>query len=112
MKRELQHGGELIIIPDGPKGPDRVLKPGCLRLAQETGAFLVPFSFSASRKKFLGSWDHFLLLYPFSRIVAVFGQPIAVAASLDEEGFEKERRKLENLLSDLDAAADRYFEKD
>jgi hypothetical protein len=112
MKRELQHGGELIIVPDGPKGPDRVLKPGCLRLAQETGAFLVPFSFSASRKKFLGSWDNFLLLYPFSRIVAVFGQPIAVAASLDEAGFEKERRKLENLLSDLDAAADRYFEKD
>lgn len=112
MKKELQHGGELIIIPDGPKGPDRVLKPGCLRLAQETGAFLVPFSFSASRKRFLASWDHFLLLYPFSRIVAVFGQPIAVAASLDEAGFEKERRKLGNLLSDLDAAADRYFEKE
>lgn len=112
MKKELQRGGELIIIPDGPKGPDRILKPGCLKLAQETGAFLVPFSFSASRKKFLGSWDNFLLFYPFSRIIAVFGQPLRVTASLDEEDFERERRKLECVLSDLDAAADRYFEKD
>jgi lysophospholipid acyltransferase (LPLAT)-like uncharacterized protein len=112
MKRELCQGGELIIIPDGPKGPDRVLKPGCLKLAQETGAFLVPFSFSASRKKLLGSWDHFLLFYPFSRLVGVSGQPLQVAASLDEQGFEKERLKLESLLSDLDAIADRYFEKE
>lgn len=112
MKRELRQGGELIIIPDGPKGPDRVLKPGCLKLAQETGAFLVPFSFSASRKKLLGSWDHFLLFYPFSRLVGVFGQPLQVVASLDEQGLEKERLKLENLLSDLDAIADRYFEKE
>ncbi len=111
MKKELQQGGELIIIPDGPKGPGRFLKPGCLKLAQETGAFLVPFSFSASRKRFLGSWDNFLLFYPFSRVVAVFGQPLRVTASLDEEGFEKERRKLEGLLSELDTAADRYFEK-
>lgn len=112
MKKELQQGGELIIIPDGPKGPDRVLKPGCLKLAQETGAYLVPFSFSASRKRLLRSWDNFLLFLPFSRIVAVFGQPLQVAASLDETGFGKERRKLESLLSDLDTAADRYFEKE
>jgi lysophospholipid acyltransferase (LPLAT)-like uncharacterized protein len=112
MKKELQQGGELVIVPDGPKGPDRVLKPGCLKLAQETGAFLVPFSFSASRKRFLGSWDNFLLFYPFSRVVAVFGQPLQVAASLDEKSFEKERRKLESLLIELNAAADRYFEKE
>ncbi len=111
MKKELQQGGELIIIPDGPKGPDRHLKPGCLKLAQETGAFLAPVSFSASRKKFLGSWDNFLLFYPFSRIVAVFGQPVQVALSLDENGFEQERQKVEGLLSGLDAEADRYFEK-
>ncbi len=111
MKNELRLGSDLIIIPDGPKGPDRFLKPGCLKLAQETGAFLVPFSFSASRKRFLGSWDHFLLFYPFSRVVAVFGRPLRVTAPLDEQDFEKERRKLESLLSGLDAAADRYFER-
>src|SRR4030042_4698705 len=28
MRQDLRKGGELIIIPDGPRGPDRPLKPG------------------------------------------------------------------------------------
>ncbi len=111
MKKELERGGELIIIPDGPRGPDRVLKPGCIRLAAETGAFLVPFSFSASRKRFLKSWDRFLLFFPFSRLVAVFGKPARVPPSLDEEAMERERRRLEEALILLDGEADRAFEK-
>jgi len=112
MKRELERGGELIIIPDGPRGPDRVLKPGCLKLAAETGAFLVPFSFSASRKHFLRSWDRFLLFCPFSRLVAVFGKPVTVDSTLDEERLESERRKVEQTLTRLDREADRHFEKE
>jgi lysophospholipid acyltransferase (LPLAT)-like uncharacterized protein len=111
MKKELREGGELIIIPDGPRGPNRELKPGCLKLAQETGALLVPFSFSASRRKFLKTWDSFLFYYPFSRIVAVYGDPIAVDPVLDEEGLERERRRVERLLKELDSLADRQFEK-
>lgn len=111
MKKELEGGGELIIIPDGPRGPNRVLKPGCLKLAAETGAFLIPFSFSASRKRFLKSWDHFLLFYPFCRLVALFGRPIPVAAGLDEEAMEKERQKVEEILNQLNSSADRHFEK-
>jgi hypothetical protein len=111
MKKELQSGGELIIIPDGPRGPNRELKPGCLKLAQETGALLVPFSFSGSRKKFLKSWDSFLFSYPFSKIVALYGKPIALGPLVDEAGFEKERRRVEQLLNELDAEADQYFEK-
>ncbi len=111
MKKELQEGGELIIIPDGPRGPNRELKPGCLKLAQETGALLVPFSFSASRKKFFKTWDNFLFCYPFSRLVAVYGEPVAVDPLLDEEALEKERLRVERLLKELDARADRHFEK-
>lgn len=111
MKKALQTGGELIIVPDGPRGPNRELKLGCLKLAQETGALLVPFSFSASRKKLLKSWDRFLFFYPFSKIFALYGKPISVDPLLDEESFEKERRNVEHLLNELDAEADRYFEK-
>jgi hypothetical protein len=111
MKNELQKGGELIVIPDGPRGPNRELKPGCLKLAQETGALLVPFSFSASRKKILKSWDRFLFFYPFSKIFALYGKPIAIDPLLDEESFEKERQRIEHLLKELDSAADHYFEK-
>jgi lysophospholipid acyltransferase (LPLAT)-like uncharacterized protein len=111
MKNELDKGGELIIIPDGPRGPDRCLKLGCLKLARETGALLVPFSFSASRKKFLKSWDHFLFFYPFSRIVAIYGRPLTVEDTLDEAGLEMERLRVEGMLTALDAQADDYFDK-
>jgi lysophospholipid acyltransferase (LPLAT)-like uncharacterized protein len=109
MRQDLRKGGELIIIPDGPRGPDRQLKPGCIKLAQDTGALLVPWSFSAKRKRFLRSWDRFLLFYPFSRIVAIYGKPMTVSAVLDEADFETERTRIEQALSALDAEADSHF---
>jgi hypothetical protein len=109
MKKELDNGGELILVPDGPRGPYHNLKAGCLKLARETGAVLVPFSYSASRKKFLKSWDRFLFYYPFSKIVAIYGTPIAVDSGLDEEQSEKERARVERVLIELDAEADSYF---
>jgi len=106
MIRELRAGGEVIIVPDGPRGPNRVLKEGCLKLAQQTGAFIVPFTFSASRAKTLRSWDRFLMFPPFSRVSAVFGRPLTVEAELSGEKLEKTRRAVEKALNDLDAVAD------
>ena len=110
MVKELQQGGEVIIVPDGPKGPNRKMKLGALRLAQQTGAYLVPFSFSTSKKKILNSWDSFLMFYPFRKLVAVYGEPIAVGENLNEAEFEEERKRIQKILVDLDDKADQYFE--
>jgi lysophospholipid acyltransferase (LPLAT)-like uncharacterized protein len=109
MRQDLRKGGELIIVPDGPRGPDRRLKPGGLKLAQDTGAVLIPWTFSATRKKFLKSWDRFLFFYPFSRLVAIYGKPMTLSAALDEAEFEAERKGVEQALNDLEAQADSYF---
>jgi len=110
MKRELQGGGELIIVPDGPRGPNRKMKLGAIKLAQETGAVLVPFTFSTSRKKFLKSWDDFLIFYPFSRVVAIYGEHLTVPPGLNEDELENLRRKIEHDLVKLDEKADRFFD--
>lgn len=109
MRQDLRRGGELIIVPDGPRGPDRLFKPGGLKLAQDTGAVLIPWSFSATRKRFLKSWDRFLFFYPFSRIVAVYGKPMTVSPAMDEAEFEAERRRIEQALTALDVEADSQF---
>lgn len=109
MKKELQDGGELIIVPDGPRGPNRKMKLGALKLAQETGAFLVPFTFSSSRKKSLKSWDQFLIFRPFSKVVVIYGPPSSVKPGLDEEDLEKERQRMERFMIELDDKADSYF---
>ena len=111
MKKELQSGGEVIIVPDGPRGPDRKLKLGGIKLAAETGAALVPFSFSTSKKKILHSWDRFLIFTPFSRVVAVYGRPIDIPQGLNAEGMESERRRVERLMIDFDLSVDAYFDK-
>lgn len=110
MKSELNNGGEVIIVPDGPRGPNRKMKLGGLKLARETGAFLVPFTFSSSKKKFLKSWDKFLIFYPFSRVVAVYGPPIEVDSTLNDDSMEKERQRIERQLIELDEKADRFFD--
>jgi lysophospholipid acyltransferase (LPLAT)-like uncharacterized protein len=107
MVRELRAGGEVLIVPDGPRGPNRVLKEGCLKLAQQTGAYIVPFIFSSSKNKFLKSWDRFLMFPPFSRVAAVFGKPFRVKSKLSADELEKLRRQTEELLNSLDGRAER-----
>ena len=85
MKRELEKGGELIIVPDGPRGPGRKMKLGAVKLAKETGAYLVPFTFSSRKRKTLKSWDSFLIPRPFTRFVAIYGNPISVESNLNNE---------------------------
>jgi lysophospholipid acyltransferase (LPLAT)-like uncharacterized protein len=110
MKTELQGGGELIIVPDGPRGPNRKMKLGGLKLAQETGAILIPFTFSTLRKKILKSWDNFLIFRPFSRVVAIYGEHFSVDPNLKDEELEKERQKIERFMLHLDEKADTFFD--
>lgn len=111
MKKELLNGGEVIIVPDGPKGPNRKMKPGGIKLACETGAFLVPFSFSSSRKRMLKSWDSFLVFPPFSRVVVLFGEPIKCKKKVSQLELDEMCREVEKSLIDLDNKADRFFNK-
>jgi lysophospholipid acyltransferase (LPLAT)-like uncharacterized protein len=106
MKRELEAGGEVIIVPDGPRGPDRTFKLGGIKLATETGAVLVPWSFTATRKKILRSWDRFLMPLPFGRITAAYGAPVEIARNLSAEEMERERARVEALLREFDARID------
>ncbi|MFA9453131.1 MAG: lysophospholipid acyltransferase family protein [Candidatus Aminicenantaceae bacterium] len=110
LKKELAAGGEVVIVPDGPKGPGKQVKPGALKLSQVSGAPIVPFSFSAARRKILGSWDEFLLPWPFQRLVAIYGEPLTLDPGLKDEEFEQERLRIEGLLKELDARADQYFD--
>jgi hypothetical protein len=106
MKKELLAGGEVLIVPDGPLGPDRELKLGCIKLAAETGAVLVPWTIGSRRPKVLRSWDRFEIPRPFSRAVALFGEPIRIARGLPPELQEEARRRVQSIMIELDRRAD------
>jgi lysophospholipid acyltransferase (LPLAT)-like uncharacterized protein len=109
MITELRAGGEVIIIPDGPKGPDRKFKLGAVKLATETGAALVPFSFTARRRKILHSWDRFEMFFPFTRVAAVYGEPIEIPRDLPAEGQEEERLRAERIMLEFEAGVETRF---
>jgi lysophospholipid acyltransferase (LPLAT)-like uncharacterized protein len=102
-------GFDIGIAPDGPRGPRFRVHPGVIELARHSGRPILPVSFSASRRKILGTWDHFLLPYPFSRGVFIWGDPIAVEPGSDKVHLEEKRMLLERRLNELTERADRYF---
>ncbi len=44
-------GANLVLTPDGPKGPRQVAKMGVVQLARATGLPIVPMAFGCSKKK-------------------------------------------------------------
>jgi lysophospholipid acyltransferase (LPLAT)-like uncharacterized protein len=111
MLAVLKQGQVGAIIPDGPKGPRHHLKPGALYLAQQTGTYIIPVSFAASRKIEFPSWDRFVLPLPFSKNVMIYGTPRQVPTQLSPEEIEQWRLKLENEMNALVTQADDYFRK-
>ncbi len=49
--REGQQGGDLVMTPDGPKGPACRVQQGVLYVAKMTGFPIVPLTFACSKKK-------------------------------------------------------------
>ncbi|MHB9154942.1 MAG: lysophospholipid acyltransferase family protein [Endomicrobiales bacterium] len=78
MIKSLRENRVCAITPDGPRGPAREVKDGISYIARKTGCPVVPIANAFTRKKFLKSWDRFLLPLPFSRAVIVAGDPVYV----------------------------------
>jgi lysophospholipid acyltransferase (LPLAT)-like uncharacterized protein len=43
-------GRDVVVTPDGPKGPRQIAKPGVVQLAKATGLPIVPLAFACSKK--------------------------------------------------------------
>ncbi len=109
MIRAFKEGLNLAITPDGPKGPRAQVKSGVIELAKLTGSPIVPVSFSAGRRRFLRSWDAFLLPLPFCRAVYIWGEPIYVDRTATKEEVAKHQELLAARLDLLTMEADEYF---
>jgi len=105
----LKEGFNLVITPDGPRGPRAKVKSGVIELAKLTGAPIVTVTFSAARRRSLKSWDAFLIPLPFSRAVYIWGDPIYVEPTATKEEMAKYQDILAERLDLLTMKADEYF---
>ncbi len=74
----LAAGDQVVITPDGPRGPARQIARGVAQLAALAGAPVLPCSAQSTRRRVLPTWDRMILPLPFGRGVLVCGAPIHV----------------------------------
>jgi lysophospholipid acyltransferase (LPLAT)-like uncharacterized protein len=98
-------GSDLVLVPDGPKGPRHVAKDGLVQLARATGLPVVAFGAAAAPARRLGSWDRLQLPRPFARVAIVVGKPIAVARDADAATLAAARAAVAASLDETAAAA-------
>ncbi len=109
MRKALAAGRCIGITPDGPRGPRMRAAMGIAELARRAGAPVLPASYAVRRRRVLGSWDRFILPWPFNRGVFVWGAPIAVAPDADDRAVEAARLRIEDSLNALSSEADAHF---
>lgn len=98
LRQAMRDGRDTCITPDGPKGPRHVCQPGIIKLAQTTGAPIIPIRCGFSSLRRLNTWDRFIIPLPFSSVRLCFGKPVHVSADADGAAFESARKSLETEL--------------
>jgi lysophospholipid acyltransferase (LPLAT)-like uncharacterized protein len=97
----LASGGDVVITPDGPRGPAYELGPGIIFLAQKTGAPVVPLNMEYSSCWRIKSWDRFIVPRPFARVRVIIGASHRVRSTTTPQEFEAERLRLQDAMMAL-----------
>jgi lysophospholipid acyltransferase (LPLAT)-like uncharacterized protein len=98
-------GKHIVFTPDGPCGPRRQLKQGCVFVASQLGLKLLPGAFVATKGwRPKGKWTDLLIPKPFSTIFVITGEPITVPADISRE-------QLQDCIAQAQQAMDRLSEQ-
>ena len=106
MLKRLREGGCVGITPDGPRGPAMTASIGIVNVARLARVPILPLTYATSRRRVLRTWDCFHLALPFGHGVYLWGEPIEIAADLDDTGLECARGLVETRMVEMVRDAD------
>jgi len=66
--KSIKSGEEVLITPDGPKGPRHTMSDGVVGIALKSNLPIFVMNFTAQKYWQLNSWDKFVIPKPFSRV--------------------------------------------
>lgn len=105
--RYAKKGHYVAFTVDGPKGPIYKVKSGLLLVSQRIGIRLIPISAIAKNSlTFTKSWDKFKVPLPFSKTIAVYGNPIRIEK---DDNLEEKALVVEKELNKLREFANKYY---
>jgi len=70
--KQLKNGADVVLTPDGPRGPRHKLQGGVLSLAKRSGGKVVVITHRPQRFWRLKSWDQFMIAKPFTKVDVYF----------------------------------------
>jgi lysophospholipid acyltransferase (LPLAT)-like uncharacterized protein len=98
-------GEDVVIVPDGPRGPRREAKEGVVQLARATGMPLIAFGAAVWPVRRLHSWDRMQIPLPFAR-VALVAAPVDVPPRGETLAPGVLQARLETVLARVTAEAE------
>jgi lysophospholipid acyltransferase (LPLAT)-like uncharacterized protein len=101
----VKKGISAAITVDGPLGPPHIVKGGIIRLAQETGAPIIPIICLPKNYWEFNSWDRFRLPKPFTKIAILVGNPIYIPTQINETELEAFKNQVRVILEEKERLA-------
>ena len=92
--KEIKSGTDVIITPDGPRGPLHSVADGAVILAQRLSLDIYALNYEASSFWKFRSWDEMVLPKPFSRINYSLSAPLNLTGLSLDAGKEAIRQLL------------------
>jgi len=91
----MERDHNIVMLPDGPRGPVYQIQDGIIYLAQVTGRPIIPTCTFTRWKIRLRSWDRFQIPLPFACCDCYHGEPIWVPRETTEDQRDQIRAQLE-----------------
>jgi len=105
---KISRESHIVITPDGPRGPRRVLQPGIIYLAAKTGLPIVPVAWGYSHAWRAQSWDRFAVPRPFSKGYCVTLPALHIPDQVTPDNIESYRLEVEQAMHTADALVERW----
>lgn len=97
---------DIVMTPDGPRGPSRQMSRGIVFLASRSGRAIVPTAFSCERYwRIRGSWSDLIIPKPFSRVYLVAGDPIEIPAEIPRDQLGEYAAEIQTKMEQLENQA-------
>lgn len=97
---------DIVMTPDGPRGPYREMSRGIVFLASRSGRPIVPTAFACCRAWTIrGSWTDLVIPQPFSDVILLAGDPIRVPMKVTRVEMDQIAAEVQARMDELNAAA-------
>ncbi len=94
---KLRNNSNIVITPDGPRGPVYQINSTINKVAKKYNIKLIPISCNTSKYFLLNSWDKLIIPLPFGKITVKIGLPLELTGNEYQDNINLQQVLMELL---------------